>query len=182
VPAFSTTLTSLAVPAKVKVPPNATYEGMFAWDSTGNKAYVADDAGWVKLIDENASVGDLSNDDITGVANGNGLIWSSAQGRFNVGALPSTGFSIAMAVTLCLISPYYKATAIAILKPVEGKAPTLNLPCAELQINPLPLATPVILTFDKSPTEAFSSINFTQPASSATYALLPVESQANIPS
>ena len=82
------------------LPNNATYEGMFAWDSTGNKAYVADNAGWVKLIDENASVGDLSNVNITGVAEGNGLIWSSAQGRFNVGALPSTGFSIAMAVAL----------------------------------------------------------------------------------
>ena len=82
------------------LPNNATYEGMFAWDSTGNKAYVADDAGWVKLIDENASVGDLSNVNITGVADGNGLIWSSAQGRFNAGALPSTGFSIAMAVAL----------------------------------------------------------------------------------
>ena len=82
------------------LPSNSTYEGMFAWDSTGNKAYVADNAGWVKLIDENASVGDLSNVNITGVADGNGLIWSSAQGRFNVGALPSTGFSIAMAVAL----------------------------------------------------------------------------------
>ena len=81
-------------------PSYTTYEGMFAWDSTGNKAYVADNAGWVKLIDENASVGDLSNVNITGVAEGNGLIWSSAQGRFNVGALPSTGFSIAMAVAL----------------------------------------------------------------------------------
>ena len=82
------------------LPSNTTYEGMFAWDSTGNKAYVADNAGWIKLIDENASVGDLSNVNITGVADGNGLIWSSAQGRFNVGALPSTGFSIAMAVAL----------------------------------------------------------------------------------
>ena len=82
------------------LPSNTTYEGMFAWDSTGNKAYVADNAGWVKLIDENASVVDLSNVNITGVAEGNGLIWSSAQGRFNVGALPSTGFSIAMAVAL----------------------------------------------------------------------------------
>ena len=29
---------------------------MFAWDSTGNAAYVADNAGWVKLISENDSV------------------------------------------------------------------------------------------------------------------------------
>ena len=82
------------------LPSNTTYEGMFAWDSTGNAAYVADDAGWIKLINENDSIGALSNVNITGVAEGNGLIWSSAQGRFNVGALPSTGFSIAMAVAL----------------------------------------------------------------------------------
>ena len=82
--------------AQVILPSNTTYEGMFAWDSSGNNAYV-DNAGWIKLIDENDS-GDLSNVNITGVSDGNGLIWSSAQGRFNVGALPSTGFSIAMAV------------------------------------------------------------------------------------
>ena len=82
------------------LPNNATYEGMFAWDSTGNAAYVADNAGWVKLITENDSVGSLSNVNISGVADGNGLIWSSAQGRFNAGSLPSTGFSIAMAVAL----------------------------------------------------------------------------------
>jgi len=82
------------------LPNNATYEGMFAWDSTGNAAYVADNAGWVKLISENDSVGSLSNVNISGVADGNGLIWSSAQGRFNAGSLPSTGFSIAMAVAL----------------------------------------------------------------------------------
>ena len=82
------------------LPNNATYEGMFAWDSTGNAAYVADNAGWVKLISENDSIGSLSNVNISGVADGNGLIWSSAQGRFNAGSLPSTGFSIAMAVAL----------------------------------------------------------------------------------
>jgi hypothetical protein len=31
---------------------------------------------------------------------------------------------------------YYKATAIAILNPAVGIVATLNLPCAELQINP----------------------------------------------
>ena len=38
------------------LPNNATYEGMFVFDSSGNNnAYVADNAGWVKLIDENDS-------------------------------------------------------------------------------------------------------------------------------
>src|SRR6056300_1666993 len=66
-------------------PSEVTYEGMFAYDTTGNEAYVADSGGWTKLINENASVGDLSNVNITGVANGQALIWSSAQGRFNPG-------------------------------------------------------------------------------------------------
>ena len=82
------------------LPSSTDYEGMFAYDYSGNNAYVADTAGWVKLISENDSVGSLSDVNISGVADGNGLIWSSAQGRFNVGALPSTGFSIAMAVAL----------------------------------------------------------------------------------
>jgi hypothetical protein len=66
-------------------PSETTYEGMFAYDTGGNQAYVADSGGWTKLINENASVGDLSNVNITGVANGQALIWSSAQGRFNPG-------------------------------------------------------------------------------------------------
>ena len=81
-------------------PSSTDYEGMFAYDYSGNKPYVADTAGWVNIITENDSVGALSNVNISGIADGNGLIWSSAQGRFNVGALPSTGFSIAMAVAL----------------------------------------------------------------------------------
>ena len=82
------------------LPSNTTYEGMFAWDSSGNAAYVADNAGWIKLINENDSIGALSNVNISGVSDGDGLIFSSAQGRFNVGAVPSAGFSIAMAVAL----------------------------------------------------------------------------------
>jgi len=81
-------------------PSSSDYEGMFAYDYSGNNPYVADTGGWTKIITENASVGDLSNVNISGVADGNGLIWSSAQGRFNAGSLPSTGFSIAMAVAL----------------------------------------------------------------------------------
>jgi len=81
-------------------PSSTDYEGMFAYDYDGNKPYVADTAGWVNILTENDSVGALSNVNISGIADGNGLIWSSAQGRFNAGALPSTGFSIAMAVAL----------------------------------------------------------------------------------
>ena len=81
-------------------PTAATYEGMFAYDIGGNNPYVADAGGWTKIITENASVGDLSNVNISGVADGNALIWSSAQGRFNAGTVTSTGFAIAMAVAL----------------------------------------------------------------------------------
>ena len=81
-------------------PTAATYEGMFAYDIGGNNPYVADAGGWTKIITENASVGDLSNVNISGVADGNALIWSSEQGRFNAGTVTSTGFAIAMAVAL----------------------------------------------------------------------------------
>ena len=56
-------------------------------------------SGYINILTENDSVGrHLSDVNISGVSNGDGLIFNSAQGRFNVGALPSTGFSIAMAV------------------------------------------------------------------------------------
>ena len=81
-------------------PDETTYEGMFAYDTTGDTPYVADTGGWVKIITENASIGDLSNVNISGVADSYGLVWSSAQGRFNVATIPTAGFSIAMAVAL----------------------------------------------------------------------------------
>ncbi|QOI69068.1 putative tail fiber protein [Pelagibacter phage Mosig EXVC030M] len=73
-------------------PTASTYEGMYAWDVADSLPYVADDGGWVKILTENASVGDLSNVNISGVADGNVLVWSSAQGRFNAGAA-SAGFT-----------------------------------------------------------------------------------------
>lgn len=71
-------------------PSETTYEGMFAYDTTGNEAYVADSGGWTKLINENASVGALSNVNIVGVTDGQALIWSSAQGRFNPGSVSAS--------------------------------------------------------------------------------------------
>jgi hypothetical protein len=72
-------------------PSESTYEGMFAYDTTGNAAYVADAGGWVRLLDENSSVSEHADVNITGIADGNVLVWSSAQGRFNVGS--AGGFS-----------------------------------------------------------------------------------------
>jgi hypothetical protein len=71
-------------------PSESTYEGMFAYDTTGNEAYVADAGGWTKLLNENSSVSAHADVNITGIADGNVLVWSSAQGRFNAGS--SSGF------------------------------------------------------------------------------------------
>src|SRR6056300_945539 len=73
-------------------PNEATYEGMFAYDTTGNEAYVADAGGWVKLLNENSSVSEHADVNITGIADDYVLKWSSAQGRFNVAA-GGAGFS-----------------------------------------------------------------------------------------
>ncbi len=73
-------------------PTASTYEGMFAYDIGGNKAYVADAGGWVKLIDENGSIADLANvGSIASITNGQALIWNSAAGRFDPGS--AGGFS-----------------------------------------------------------------------------------------
>ena len=83
-------------------PTAATYEGMFVFDKAAGqkKPYVASASGYINILTENDSVGRHADVNISGVSNGDGLIFNSAQGRFNVGALPSTGFSIAMAVAL----------------------------------------------------------------------------------
>ena len=92
-------------------PSETTYEGMFAYDTGGNQAYVADSGGWTKLINENASVGDLSNVNIVGVSDGQALLWSSAQGRFNPGDVSVSTSSyedtaVRLSVTYNLSSSY----------------------------------------------------------------------------
>ena len=81
-------------------PNEVTYEGMFAYDYNGDAPYVADAGGWTKIVTENMNIDTLSNVDLTGISNGDGLVYNSAQARFNPGSLPTTGFSIAMAVAL----------------------------------------------------------------------------------
>ena len=82
------------------LPTASTYQGMFAYDSVGGLPYYSSGSGWVRILDENTSVSIHTDVNTTGVADGDGLIFDSSAGRFNVGALPSTGFSIAMAVAL----------------------------------------------------------------------------------
>ncbi|MDB4809576.1 hypothetical protein OAH34_00115 [bacterium] len=64
----------------------STYEGMFAYNTTDNKAYVADAGGWTKLLDENGSIADFGNVNISGISNGQALIWNSSAGRFDPGS------------------------------------------------------------------------------------------------
>ena len=66
------------------LPTAATYEGMFAYDTVGQVPYVADSGGWTRLQTENDSISVHSDVNLTGIANGYILQWSSAQARFNV--------------------------------------------------------------------------------------------------
>ena len=73
-------------------PSASTYEGMFAYDYSGNNPYVADTGGWVKLLSENSSIADLSNvGSIASITNGQVLAWNSSAGRFDPAA--AGGFS-----------------------------------------------------------------------------------------
>ena len=72
------------------LPSASTYVGMYAYDSVGNRPYYSSGSGWVRLLDENSSVSAHTDVNTTGVADGNVLTWSSAQGRFNVTA-PASG-------------------------------------------------------------------------------------------
>jgi plastocyanin len=65
------------------LPTAATYEGMFAYDTTGQVPYVADAGGWTRLQTENDSISVHSDVNITGIADERILVWSSAQARFN---------------------------------------------------------------------------------------------------
>ena len=75
------------------LPAAATYEGMFAYDTVGSIPYVADAGGWVRLLDENSSVSTHADVNISGIADGYILKWSSAQARFNVVAESAGGSS-----------------------------------------------------------------------------------------
>ena len=67
-------------------PSASTYEGMFAYDYSGNNPYVADAGGWVKILSENSSIADLTNvGSIASISNGQALIWNSGAGRFDPG-------------------------------------------------------------------------------------------------
>src|SRR6056300_376138 len=76
------------------LPTAATYEGMFAYDTTGQRPYVVDAGGWVRLLDENSSVSSHADVNITDIADGKILRWNSSQARFNVVDLPSSPITV----------------------------------------------------------------------------------------
>ena len=76
------------------LPTASTYVGAYAYDSVGNRPYYSSGSGWVRILDENSSVQDHTDVNMSGVADGNVLTWSSTQGRFNVSA--PTGGSVAI--------------------------------------------------------------------------------------
>src|SRR5210317_2353811 len=75
------------------LPTAATYEGMFAYDTTGQVPYVADAGGWTRLQTENDSISVHSDVNLTGIADNYILQWSSAQARFNVVAQSGVSFT-----------------------------------------------------------------------------------------
>src|SRR6056300_1751615 len=75
------------------LPTAATYEGMFAYDTTGQVPYVADAGGWTRIQTENDSISVHSDVNLTGIADNYILQWSSAQARFNVVAQSGVSFT-----------------------------------------------------------------------------------------
>ena len=76
------------------LPAFGSYTGMFAFDTVGNRPYYSSGSGWVRILDENASVSAHTDVNTTGIADGYILQFSSAQGRFN--AVANSGGSVAL--------------------------------------------------------------------------------------
>ena len=74
-------------------PAYATFAGSPALDETTLKPYMATSSGWVELLTENSSVADISNVSLTGIANGEGLIWNSSTTKFEPGSVGGSGAS-----------------------------------------------------------------------------------------
>ena len=87
------------------LPSAATYIGMYAYDSVGNRPYYSSGSGWVRVLDENSSVSTHTDVNMSGVADGNVLAWSSAQGRFNVGTPAGGSLAINDLTDVAVSSP-----------------------------------------------------------------------------
>ena len=87
------------------LPSAATYIGMYAYDSVGNRPYYSSGSGWVRVLDENSSVSTHTDVNMSGVADGHVLAWSSAQGRFNVGTPAGGSLAINDLTDVAVSSP-----------------------------------------------------------------------------
>ena len=76
------------------LPAFGTYPGMYAFDTVGNRPYYSSGSGWVRILDENASISAHTDVNTTGIADGYILQFSSAQGRFNAVANSGSGATI----------------------------------------------------------------------------------------
>ncbi len=68
-------------------PTASTYPGSPAIDEATTKLYMASGSGWIELLSENSAVENLSNVNTTGIADGQGLVWSSSNTRFEAGSV-----------------------------------------------------------------------------------------------
>jgi len=87
------------------LPTASTFVGMYAYDSTGNRPYYSSGSGWVRVLDENSSVSAHTDVNVSGIADGHVLSWSSAQGRFNVGAPAGGSLAIDDLTDVAVSSP-----------------------------------------------------------------------------
>ena len=72
-------------------PAAATYSGSPALDEALLKPYIATASGWVNLLTENDGVDRHSNVNITGITNGQGMVWNSSTTRFEPGSVGGSG-------------------------------------------------------------------------------------------
>jgi hypothetical protein len=76
--------------------PNATtYHGMFAHVHATGKGYFAHGGNWIKLLDTNSSIDDISNVDITtsSPTDGQALVWNNSGSKFVPGDVSSGGIT-----------------------------------------------------------------------------------------
>lgn len=68
------------------LPNPTTYQGMFATKSDTAQAFFAESGAWISLFSENNTIQDISNVDISGIADGHVLKWNATNTRFESAA------------------------------------------------------------------------------------------------
>lgn len=77
------------------LPSATTYHGMFAHVHATGKGYFAHGGNWIKILDTNSSIDDISNVDITTSAptDGQALVWNNSGSKFVPGDVSSGGIT-----------------------------------------------------------------------------------------